>query len=232
VIKAIAIDDEPLPLEILEAYCSNISFLKLEKTFTQTGEAKKYLQKHPIDLIFLDIHMPAISGIDFYKDIEQDTMVIFTTAHSQYAIEGFNLSAVDYLLKPYSQERFEVAVNKAHEYYNFLNQKESREQKHIFIRAEYSLVKIPTADIIFIEGLADYLKIHLQNGKTILTRMTMKTMLSKLSPKEFIRVHRSYIVPFKLITGVRNKIITLGNNQEIPIGASFEEAFFEEFKNQ
>jgi DNA-binding LytR/AlgR family response regulator len=232
VIKAIAIDDEPLPLEILEAYCSSVSFLKLEKTFTQTSEAKKYLQKHPIDLIFLDIHMPAISGIDFYKDIEQDIMVIFTTAHSQYAIDGFNLSAVDYLLKPYSQERFEVAVNKAHEYYNFLNQKESREQKHIFIRAEYSLVKIPTTDIVFIEGLADYLKIHLQNSKTILTRMTMKTMLSKLSSKEFIRVHRSYIVPFKRITGVRNKVITLSSNQEIPIGASFEEAFFEEFKNQ
>lgn len=232
-IKAIAIDDEPLPLEILEAYCSNVSFLKLEKTFTQTSEGKKYLQKHPVDLIFLDIHMPAISGIDFYKDIEQDMMVIFTTAHSEYAIEGFNLSAVDYLLKPYSQERFEVAVNKANEYYNFLNQKESREQKHIFIRAEYSLVKIATADIFFIEGLADYLKIHLQNGKTILTRMTMKTMLSKLSPKEFIRVHRSYIIPFKLITGVRNKIITLGSsNQEIPIGASFEEAFFESFKRQ
>lgn len=231
-IKAIAIDDEPLPLEILEAYCGNVSFLKLEKTFTQTSEGKKYLQKHPIDLIFLDIHMPAISGIDFYKDIEQDMMVIFTTAHSEYAIEGFNLSAVDYLLKPYSQERFEVAVNKAHEYYNFLNQKESREQKHIFIRAEYSLVKIATADIFFIEGLADYLKIHLQNGKTILTRMTMKTMLSKLSPKEFIRVHRSYIIPFKLITGVRNKIVSLGPNQEIPIGASFEEAFFTEFNRQ
>lgn len=231
-IKAIAIDDEPLPLEKLEAYCGNVSFLKLEKTFTQTSEGKKYLQKHPIDLIFLDIHMPAISGIDFYKDIEQDMMVIFTTAHSEYAIEGFNLSAVDYLLKPYSQERFEVAVNKAHEYYNFLNQKESREQKHIFIRAEYSLVKIATADIFFIEGLADYLKIHLQNGKTILTRMTMKTMLSKLSPKEFIRVHRSYIIPFKLITGVRNKIVSLGPNQEIPIGASFEEAFFTEFNRQ
>ena len=231
-IKAIAIDDEPLPLEILEAYCSNVGFLKLEKTFTQTSEGKKYLQKHPIDLIFLDIHMPAISGIDFYKDIEQDMMVIFTTAHSEYAIEGFNLSAVDYLLKPYSQERFEIAVNKAHEYYNFLNQKESREQKHIFIRAEYSLVKIATADIFFIEGLADYLKIHLQSGKTILTRMTMKTMLSKLSPKEFIRVHRSYIIPFKLITGVRNKIVSLGPNQEIPIGASFEEAFFTEFNRQ
>ncbi len=230
-IKAIAIDDEPLPLEILEAYCNDINFLKLEKTFTQTGEAKRYLQKHPVDLIFLDIHMPAISGIEFYKGIEQDTMVIFTTAYSEYAIDGFNLSAVDYLLKPYSQERFEIAVNKANDYYSFLHQKETKEQKHIFIRAEYSLLKIPIADIFYIEGLADYLKIHLLNAKTILTRMTMKTMLTKLSPKEFIRVHRSFIIPFSLITGVRNKIITL-RDKEIPIGSSFEESFFQEFKDR
>ncbi|HEY9005418.1 MAG TPA: LytTR family DNA-binding domain-containing protein [Ohtaekwangia sp.] len=230
-ITAIAIDDEPLPLEILESYCSNIPFLMLEKTFTQTSEARKYLQKHPVNLLFLDIHMPAISGIDFYKGIEQDTMVIFTTAHSQYAIDGFNLSAVDYLLKPYSFERFETAVNKANDYYNFLNQKEEKEPKHLFIRAEYSLVKIALTDIFYIEGLADYLKIHLLNGKTILTRMTMKTMLSKLSPKEFIRVHRSFIIPFSLITRVRNKIIIL-RNQEIPIGASFEDAFFEAFGNR
>ncbi|WP_333818964.1 LytR/AlgR family response regulator transcription factor [Ohtaekwangia sp.] len=230
-ITAIAIDDEPLPLEILESYCSNIPFLTLEKTFTQTSEARKYLQKHPVNLLFLDIHMPAISGIDFYKGIEQDTMVIFTTAHSQYAIDGFNLSAVDYLLKPYSFERFETAVNKANDYYNFLNQKEEKEPKHLFIRAEYSLVKIALTDIFYIEGLADYLKIHLLNGKTILTRMTMKTMLSKLSPKEFIRVHRSFIIPFSLITRVRNKIIIL-RNQEIPIGASFEDAFFEAFGNR
>ncbi|HEY9045864.1 MAG TPA: LytTR family DNA-binding domain-containing protein [Ohtaekwangia sp.] len=227
-ITAIAIDDEPLPLEILESYCSSIPFLKLEKTFTQTGEAKRYLQKHPVDLLFLDIHMPSISGIDFYKGIEQDTMVIFTTAHSQYAIDGFNLSAVDYLLKPYSFERFETAVTKANDFYNFLHQREEKELKHIFIRAEYSLLKIPVAEIFFVEGLADYLKIHLLNGKTILTRMTMKTMLSKLSPKEFIRVHRSFIVPFSLISSVRNKIITL-RDKEIPIGASFEDAFFEAF---
>src|SRR5689334_22547805 len=101
-IKAIAVDDEPLPLEILETYCSTVDFISLERTFTQTNEAKKYLQSYPLDLIFLDIHMPSISGIDFYKDIEQNVMVIFTTAHSQYAVEGFNLSAIDYLMKPYS----------------------------------------------------------------------------------------------------------------------------------
>ena len=228
-IKAIAIDDEPLALEVLESYCESADFITLEKTFTQTGEARSYLQKYPVDLLFLDIHMPSISGIDFYKGIEQDTMVIFTTAHSQYAVEGFELSAIDYLLKPYSEERFMVAATKAHDFYNYLHQKDTARSNYIFIRAEYSLLKILIADILFVEGLADYLKIHLQNGKMIVTRMTMKTMLPKLPANEFIRVHRSFIVPFKLIESVRNKTIVLAG-KSIPIGASYEKEFFKAFK--
>lgn len=230
-IRAIAIDDEPLPLEILESYCESADFLTLEKTFTQTAEARSYLEKYPVDLLFLDIHMPAISGIDFYKGIEQDTMVIFTTAHSQYAVEGFELSAVDYLLKPYSQERFMVAARKAYDFYNYLHQKDSAKSTYIFIRAEYSLLKISIDEILFVEGLADYLKIHLQTGKTIITRMTMKTMLPKLPANDFIRVHRSYIIPFKLIESVRNKTIELGG-KSIPIGASYEKDFFKAFKER
>src|SRR6266581_1963765 len=137
-IKAIAIDDEPLALEILEGYSRDVDFLKLEKTFTQTGEAKKYLKGFPVDLLFLDIHMPSISGIDFYKGLEQNTMVIFTTAHSQYAVDGFNLSAVDFLLKPYSFERFMTAATKANDFYTFLHNKTTSQPNHVFIRAEYS----------------------------------------------------------------------------------------------
>lgn len=228
-IKAIAIDDEPLPLEVLESYCASTDLISLEKTFTQTSEAKNYLQKYPVDLLFLDIHMPSISGIDFYKGLEQDTMVIFTTAHSQYAIEGFDLSAVDYLLKPYSLERFMTAAKKAHDFYNYLHQKDTARSNHIFIRAEYSLLKIPIADILYIEGLADYLKIHLKNSKTIVARMTMKGMLSRLPATEFMRVHRSFIIPLCLIEGVRHKTITLAG-REVPIGASYEKAFFAAYK--
>ncbi|HTJ49204.1 MAG TPA: LytTR family DNA-binding domain-containing protein [Cyclobacteriaceae bacterium] len=226
-IKAIGVDDEPLPLEILETYCSTVDFISLERTFTQTNEAKKYLQSYPVDLIFLDIHMPSISGIDFYKDIEQNVMVIFTTAHSQYAVEGFNLSAIDYLMKPYSLERFQEAVNRANEYYNYLYTK-SESSNHIFIRAEYSLVKIPVADILYVEGLADYIKIHLKEGKPVIARMTMKTILEKLPP-EFIRVHRSFIIPLNRIDGVRNKTITMGS-LKIPIGSSYREAFKKVYK--
>ncbi len=226
-IRAIAIDDEPLPLEILEGYCREVDFLKLEKFFTQTGEAKKYLQEYPVDLLFLDIHMPSISGIDFYKELEQSTMVIFTTAHSQYALDGFNLNAVDYLLKPYSLERFMVAVNKANDFYTFLHNK-TQKSNHVFIRSEYSLVKIPVDDILYIEGLADYLKIHLPEGKPVITRMTMKSILEKL-PADFIRVHRSFIIPMNRIESVRNKTISLSGIQ-IPIGSSYLENFEKSFK--
>ncbi|MFZ6010992.1 MAG: LytR/AlgR family response regulator transcription factor [Bacteroidota bacterium] len=226
-IKAIAIDDEPLPLEVLEGYCNEVDFLRLEKTFTQTSEAKKHLQKFPVDLLFLDIHMPSISGIDFYKGLEQNAMVIFTTAHSQYALDGFNLNAVDYLLKPYSLERFMVAVNKANDFYTFIHNK-TQKSNHIFIRSEYSLVKIQVEDILYIEGLADYMKIHLPEGKLIITRMTMKAILEKLPP-DFLRVHRSFIIPMSRIDSVRNKTIFLSGIQ-IPMGSSYLEDFEKAFK--
>jgi DNA-binding LytR/AlgR family response regulator len=229
-ISAIAIDDEPLALEIVESFCAQSGLVKLEKTFTQTSEARKYLNSFPVDLIFLDINMPAVSGIDFYKGLKTETMVIFTTAHPQYAVEGFELSAVDYLLKPYSFERFSVAVQKANDYHNFLYHRKPAEQKHIFIRADYNLVKIQTSAILYMEGLADYLKIHfVDSDKPVITRMTMKGMLEKLQAKEFIRVHRSFIVPLNRIEVVRNKAIHLAGN-EIPIGQSYEEEFTKAFK--
>lgn len=224
-ITAIAIDDEPMALEILEAFCSQNHLIELTKTFTKTSEAKRYLQTFPVDLLFLDVNMPEISGIDFFKGLAHPMMVIFTTAHPQYAVDGFELNAVDFLLKPYSPERFTVAVQKAAEYHRYLNNKQSPEEKHIFIRVEYSLVKIALADILYIEGLADYLKFHLTNAKTVITRMTMKTIQSKLSEKEFVRIHRSFIVPLSKIEAVRNKHAQLPGNVTIPIGASYEEAF-------
>ncbi|SHG41691.1 two component transcriptional regulator, LytTR family [Chryseolinea serpens] len=227
-ISAIAIDDEPLALEILESFCEQVDFLKLEKAFTQTAEARKYLERYPVDLLFLDINMPAVSGIEFYKGLPQQTMVIFTTAHAQYAVEGFELSAVDYLLKPYSLERFTTAVTKARDYFNYLHQQPSVE-KHIFVRSEYNLVKIALAEMGYVEGFADYLKIILDNGKTILSRMTMKAIASKLPAKEFVRVHRSFIVPLSKIESVRNKIILLKGGKEIPIGVSYEDDFMKVF---
>ena len=228
-INAIAIDDEPLALKVIENFCEKVDFITLQKTFTKPGEALKYLNKFPIDLLFLDINMPSINGIEFYKEMKQNTMVIFTTAYSEYAVEGFNLNAVDYILKPFTFERFLLAVNKANDFFNYQSQKENTHTQFLFVRADYSLVKINLANILYIEGLDDYLKIHVENQKTIVTRMTMKALLEKLPAKDFIRTHRSFIVPLERIESVRNKVISIAG-KEIPIGNSYEEGFFKIFK--
>lgn len=227
-IKAIAIDDEPPALKLIENFCGRIENLQLEKTFTMPAEALKHLRKFPVDLLFLDIQMPSINGIDFYKSVKQDTMVIFTTAYSEYAVEGFNVSAVDYLLKPFTFTRFQQAVAKAEEYYNYKKQGNNETPKYLFIRADYSLLKIALTDIVYIEGLDDYLKIHLTNGHPVVARMTMKSILEKLPPNDFIRIHRSYIVPFNRIESYRNKLVTIAG-QEIPTGSSYEENFLKLF---
>lgn len=227
-IKAIALDDEPLALEILQNLCIDIEYVDLKKTFTKSEEAFKYLRKFPVDLLFLDINMPSISGLDFYKKLPHKTMVIFTTAYSEYAVEGFTLNATDYLLKPISLSRFQQAMEKA--FQQWKTQNKNSEQQYLFIRADYSLIKILFSDILYIEGLDDYLKIHIQNQKTIVARMTLKAILQKLPVPEFIRVHRSFIIPISKIEKIRNKIIHIGQT-EIPISSSYETTFYD-FLNQ
>ncbi|MES2762737.1 MAG: LytTR family DNA-binding domain-containing protein [Bacteroidota bacterium] len=218
-IKALAIDDEPLALSVIETFCSQVDYINLQKTFTKPNEALKHLNKYPVDLLFLDIHMPALTGIDFYKNIEQNTMVIFCTAHGQYAVEGFNLNALDYLLKPFTFERFQQATEKARDYFSQLSSQKTVE--HIFVRADYSLQKITLDDILYIEALDDYLKIYLHQQKTIVARMTMKTMLEKLPATDFIRVHRSFIIPIKKVESLRNKTFQI-SDRKIPVGNSYE----------
>ncbi len=222
-LKAIALDDEPLALEVLQSFCNQMEGISLEKTFTKSEDAFKYLKKYPVDLLFLDINMPSISGLDFYKKLPHKTMVIFTTAYSEYAVEGFTLSATDYILKPFTFSRFQQAVEKAYSQWKLQNQ--NPEQQYLFIRADYSLIKILFSDILFIEGLDDYLKINIQNQKTVVARMTLKAILEKLPTPEFVRVHRSFIVPISKIDKVRNKIIYI-KEEEIPVSASYETAFF------
>ncbi len=225
--KTIAIDDEPPALRIITHFCSKTEEVELLKTFTRTTEALDFLQENPVELLFLDINMPAISGIDFYRSLPEKGMVIFTTAYAEYAVEGFTLQAVDYLLKPFTFERFQQAVSKACGYHRFLTQSEP--SRYIYVRADYSVHKIDVLDILFIEGLDDYLKIHLQHSKPIVARLTMKSLMQQLPAEEFIRVHRSFIVPFSRIESVRNKTIVLGK-EEIPIGASYEADFQKRFR--
>ena len=217
---AIAIDDEPLALEVIRAFCGRVDLVSLERTFTEAGAALKYLQENPVDLIFLDINMPAISGIDFYKKIDQNIMVIFTTAYSEYAVEGFNLDAVDYLVKPFELNRFQKAVEKAKEYQEFTHQKQNSSATYLFVKVDYSMMKVALQDIFYIEGLDSYIKIYFDNGKHLLIRSSMKGIMEKLPAHEFIRVHRSFIIPLSRITSVRNKIIYLGK-KDIPIGTNY-----------
>jgi DNA-binding LytR/AlgR family response regulator len=228
-ISCIAIDDEPPALKVIESFCEQISDLDLKKTFTSPTEAIHYLNNYPVDLLFLDINMPSISGIEVLKKLKQPAMVIFTTAHGEYAVEGFNLNAIDFLLKPFSFERFNQSVKKALDFYHYTQQNNPASEQYIYIRADYSLNKIKMDDIDLIEGLDDYLKIHIKNGKNIVARITMKGILDKLPATKFMRVHRSFIVPIDKITSVRKKIIYL-NEIEVPIGNSYEEDFLKSIK--
>lgn len=228
-INAVAIDDEPLALTVIQALCDSSETIHLQKTFTKPNDALKHLRKYPTDLIFCDIHMPAMTGINLVKSLEQNTLVIFTTAFSEYAAVSYELNAIDYLLKPISQKRFTQAITKANEYLDYINKKEQNGGKSIFVRADFSLVKIPLDEIIYVEGLADYLKIHLKERKDIVARMTMKEMMEKLPVADFMRVHRSFIIPFNKIEAVRGATIFIGN-KEFPIGRTYTEEFLERFK--
>ena len=226
-IKAIAVDDEPLALVVIENYCARSNDVELVKTFSNLKDAQKYMNQFPIDLLFLDIQISRTNGMDFYKNMEKKVPVIFTTAFAEYAIEGFNVSALDYLLKPIEYERFEEAVNKA--VLILVDKKLAEDQEFLTIRADYKLNKIPYDEIVYIEGLDDYVKIHLSDGKKITARISMKSILEKLPENLFIRVHRSYIVPLKNIKSIQNKVLYL-DELEIPIGDTYRASVLDKFK--
>lgn len=219
-IRAIAIDDEPLALKVIEHFCSNTDYISLERSFTKTVEAARFLKKFPVDLIFLDIQMPGISGMDFYKALDTGPLAIFTTAHSEYAVEGFNVNAIDYLLKPFSQQRFQAATEKALK--ELRSRQATPEQSFLLIRADYKLHKIAYEDILLIEGLDDYIRIHLEGKAPITTRISMKNILEKLPQNNFVRVHRSYIIPVNRIKTIYNKTIQIADFV-IPVGETFKD---------
>lgn len=225
-IRAIALDDEPLGLKIIANFCGKTDFIKLEATFTNQIEALDYIKKHSIDLIFLDIQMPSMNGIDFYKMLKTDPLVIFTTAFSEFAVEGFNLSATDYLLKPFSEERFMMAVQKAKN--EFQHKQNTPTQTHLIVRAEYKLHRIEFDDILLIEGLDDYTQIHLTNNTKVVARISMKNILEKLPSSLFIRAHRSYIVPIKKIKAIKNKNLLI-DSFVIPVGDTYKEEILKLF---
>ena len=229
--RCIAVDDEPLALDLLEDNISQIPYLEFVGRCRNAFEAMELMQtekaeNRSIDLIFLDIQMPGITGVQFLKSMVSNPMVIFITAYEQFALEGFELNIVDYLLKPVSFERFLKATNKANELFqlktNLVPVKINLEE-HFFVNAEYSLVKIKYADILYIEGLKDYIKIYLSTqSRPVITRMTMKRIEEKFAALPFMRIHKSYIVSLNKIESIRNLKITIGTHL-IPVSEQFSE---------
>jgi DNA-binding LytR/AlgR family response regulator len=227
-IKAIALDDEPLALNILELMCKKNMDVELLQSFTRPSAAMDFIDNHEVDVIFLDIQMPTISGLQFFRNIKKNILVIFTTAFGEFAVEGFNVNAVDYILKPFSEERFNQAVQKAVKLHDLQENSKVIEPNFIQVKSAYSVVNINLNEVILIEGLDDYIKIHLPNKKFVVTRITMKKMTENLEGQPFVRVHRSFIVPTLKIESVRNKHIYI-DNFVLPIGASYEDEFNKQF---
>lgn len=221
----IIIDDEPLALDLLETYIPKVPFLELKGAFSNPFEASDYLKNNAVDLVFLDIQMPDITGIQWLKTLSQPPIVIFTTAYSKYAVEGFNLDVLDYLLKPFDFKRFLKAVNKAHDYLLLLQNVDNQAiNNHFFVKSEYQTIKIDFDTVLYIESMDDYCRIFLTNGKSILTLCSMKKMVEQLPPTLFCRVHRSYIIALSKIEKIVRKNVVI-SKKEIPIGDSFSEIF-------
>ena len=220
-LKAIAIDDEPIALEVVKSLSSKIAFIELLDCFTNAFKAIDFLQKEKVDLIFLDIKMPDISGIDFLKSLSHPPMVIFTTAYSEHAVQSFELDAIDYLLKPFSLSRFLKACNKANEQLLFRNKIATAlpEPSAIFIKSGYEQIKVEPADILYVESSGNYMQFVLDNRK-IASRLTMSEVEALLPPLDFIRIHRSYIVSKKQIQKMDRKSIWI-KQTELPIGAAY-----------
>lgn len=218
ILTCMIVDDEPLAVELLAGFVSKIPYLELKKKSENAIEALEYYQKHPVDLVFVDIQMPDISGIELLAKLNPSPLVIFTTAYAEYALEGFELEAVDYLVKPFLFERFVKATEKARLRSGYLTQTEPT-SNHIFIRSGYETIKLNHTEIRLIEALRDYVQIH-TDTRRITSLNSMKQILDLLPKEHFVRVHRSYIVPFNRVSAYNSTFVTLGT-QKIPIGPSF-----------
>ena len=217
-LKAIAIDDEPIALEIIKTLAAKIGFLEIAGVYTDAFEAAKRLQQGRIDLLFLDIKMPDISGIEFIRSIPNPPMVIFTTAYSEHAVQSFELDAVDYLLKPFSQARFLKACNKAYELYE-LRRGNTAGPDHIFIKVGYGQIRIRLTDILYVQSTGNYMQFVLPEEK-LLSRLTMAETEALLPSPAFVRIHRSYIVAGAKVERVERDTIWIGD-RELPIGAGY-----------
>ena len=215
--KAIAIDDEPIALAIIKSHASKVPFIDLKAEYTDAFKALEYLQKETIDLIFLDIKMPDISGIEFYNSLNKKPLLIFTTAYSEHAVTSFEMDAVDYLLKPFSLARFIKACNKAYELYNFRNAAETTD--HLYIKTGYEQVKVMFDEILYLEAAGNYVTFVLKD-KNVLSRSTFIEAVNLLPSEKFVRVHRSFLVAINKIDKVEKHQVTI-KNTKVPVSEAY-----------
>ena len=222
-INCAIIDDEPLAAGLLESYVAKTPYLNLTGTYNSAITAMRDLRDNPVPLLFLDIQMPELSGVEFAKILPKDTKIIFTTAFPQYALEGYKVNALDYLLKPISYEDFLRATEKAQDWFNILQKREAyNDDRIMFIKSEYKLLRVNLDDILYVEGLKDYVRICLKNGEKIMSLMSMKKLEDYLPRPEFLRTHRSYIVHMPEVRSIDRFRIVFGDIF-IPISDNYKE---------
>ena len=237
-IRCAVVDDEPLALGLMASYVKKTPILELVGSYSSAVQAMQEMHDNPVDLIFLDIQMPELNGLDYSRMISPQTRVVFTTAFNQYALDGYKVNALDYLLKPISYPDFLIAANKAQEWFRLVEQSQQSEKKEnqdeklsIFVKSDYKLIRIELKNILYVEGLKDYVKIYEENaGRPVISLMSMKAMEEMLPADRFMRVHRSYIVQKEKIRIIEHNRIVFGNTY-IPIGDSYKQAF-QDFLNK
>lgn len=230
IIECITIDDEPLALRQMEDFIKKTSFLHLAGSCSSGFEALELLSSKQVDLIFLDINMPDLSGLDFFKSLDKRPEVIFTTAYSEFAVEGFRVNALDYLLKPIGYNDFLKAATKALSYFEL--REKAGKQGHddddsLFVKSEYRIVRIRYEDITYIEGMREYVRIHLKSGRPVMSLMSMKSLEEKLPADRFMRVHRSFIVNLKQVTTIERGRIIFDKDVYIPVSDQYKDKFQE-----
>ncbi|MBR5087631.1 MAG: response regulator transcription factor [Muribaculaceae bacterium] len=229
-IRCVIIDDEPLALQQMEGYIKKVPYLELVASCQSAVDAKEIIENERVDAMFCDINLPELNGLDFVKSLDNPPMVVFTTAYSEYAVEGFQLNAIDYLLKPFGFEDMKRAAEKIKKRYDALRtlQEVSQidEDDAIFLKTEYKIVRINISHIRYVEAMSEYLRIYLQDySRPIIVLLSMKKMEERLPSRLFMRVHRSYIINLKMIREISKNRISLGDDIEVPIGDSYREQF-------
>jgi DNA-binding LytR/AlgR family response regulator len=222
--KCLIVDDEPLAQQVIEEFIGRVPFLTLTGKCGSASEAAEFLRHTEIDLIFLDIHMPRISGIDFISSIANPPQFILVTAYSEYALDGFNINAIDYLMKPVPFDRFLKAVNKAYELYDLRNKPVNTAPSFLMVKSGYQTLRIDLDSILYIEGLKDYVKIFIEGKKPVLSLLTMKGLMDTLSSEKFIRIHKSYIVSLHRITAISRHRVMI-TERWIPVGENYRDEF-------